>query len=218
MTRLTNKAPILLLALGGLAVLITILVLSLANRNTSQAALPADAGERLIRADSPALGPADAKVTVVEFFDPECESCRAIEPDLMRLLEKYDGQVRLVARYFPLHTNSIPAAGLIEAAARDDEAKRWRAREYLFTKQSEWGEQQTSQASKFLQYAEDLGLDVGQVEENLESEAVREVVERDRQDGVALGVSGTPTFFVNGKQLQQLSVQALEAAIQQELQ
>lgn len=133
MTRPQNKAPILLLALGGLAVLVTLLVLSLANRNAPQVALPVNASERLIRSDSPTLGSADAKVTIVEFFDPECESCRAIEPDVMRLLEKYDGQVRLVARYFPLHTNSVPAMGLIEAAAKEDEAKRWRAREYLST-------------------------------------------------------------------------------------
>ena len=171
----------------------------------------------LFRSDSPALGPADAKVTIVEFFDPECEACRAIEPDLMKLLEKYGGEVRLVARYFPLHTNSVLAAGLIEAAAQEDEAKRWRARDYLFTKQSEWGEQQTPQTSKFLDYAANLGLDREQVQRSLDSEDVRKLVERDRQDGLAVGVSGTPTFFVNGQRLEQLSVQALEAAIQQGL-
>lgn len=220
MTRLTrppHKAPIVLLTLGALAVLATILALSLANRATPKAALPTDARERLIRADSPALGPADAKVTIVEFFDPECEACRAIETDLMKLLEKYGGEVRLVARYFPLHTNSVLAAGLIEAAAQEDEAKRWRARDYLFTKQSEWGEQQTPQTSKFLDYAANLGLDREQVQRSLDSEDVRKLVERDRQDGLAVGVSGTPTFFVNGQRLEQLSVQALEAAIQQGL-
>ena len=214
MTPSIKKAPVLLLVLGALAVLATVLVLSLANRAAPQAALPADARERLIRADSPALGPANANVTIVEFFDPECEACRAIEPDLMRLLEKYDGQVRLVARYFPLHANSVLAAGLIEAAAQEDEAKRWRARDYLFTKQSEWGEQQTPQTSKFLDYAANLGLDGEQVQRSLDSTEVRDLVERDRQDGLALGVSGTPTFFVNGQRLQELSVQALEAAIE----
>ena len=83
MTPSIKKAPVLLLVLGALAVLATVLVLSLANRAAPQAALPADARERLIRADSPALGPANANVTIVEFFDPECEACRAIEPDLM---------------------------------------------------------------------------------------------------------------------------------------
>lgn len=213
MTRKANKAPLLLLALGALAVLATLLVLSFANRATRQSAVPAEVSERLVRADSPALGPADAKVTVVEFFDPECEACRAIEPDLMRLLDKYEGQVRLVARYFPLHVNSLLAAGVIEAAARQGEEKRWRMREYLFEKQHEWGEQQTSQKDKFLGYARDMGLDMGPVEAIIESASVRDLVERDRQDGVALGVSGTPTFFVNGERLTQLSVSALEGAI-----
>ncbi|MBB5234323.1 thioredoxin domain-containing protein [Deinococcus budaensis] len=217
MTRQANKAPLLLLALGALAVLATLLVLSLANRATRQSAVPAQASERLVRADSPALGPDDAKVTVVEFFDPECESCRAIEPDLIRLLDQYEGQVRLVARYFPLHANSLLAAGTIEAAAQQGGELRWRMRDYLFEKQPEWGEQQTPQKAKFLGYAQDMGLDLAQVEETIESASVRDLVERDRQDGLALGVSGTPTFFVNGERLTPLSVSALERAIQDAL-
>lgn len=212
-----RNTPLLLLALGALAVLVTLVVLSLANRATRQSAAPAAASERLIRADSPAMGPADAKVTIVEFFDPECESCRAIEPDLMRLLDKYKGQVRLVARYFPLHVNSLLAAGTIEAAAQQGEDKRWRMREYLFEKQGEWGEQQTPQKEKFLGYAKDMGLELGPAKTVIESAEVRDLVERDRQDGLALEVSGTPTFFVNGERLTQLSVSALEGAIQKAL-
>lgn len=213
-----RNTVLLLLALGSLAVLATLLVLGAANRKAPQSRLtPVQASERLVRTDSPTLGPADAPVTVVEFFDPECESCRAIEPDLMRLLSKYQGQVRLVARYFPLHANSLLAAGTIEAAAQQGEEKRWRMREYLFDKQPEWGEQQTSQKDKFLGYAQDMGLDLGPVEATLGSTAVRDLVERDRQDGEALGVTGTPTFFVNGQPLTQLSVTALEEAIQEAL-
>ena len=81
--RSTATSPIPLLAL---AVLATLLVLS-----SRQNAVPAEASKRLGHADNPALGPADARVTAVEFFDPECEACRVIEPDLMRLLDEYGG-------------------------------------------------------------------------------------------------------------------------------
>ncbi|MDP9765525.1 DsbA family protein [Deinococcus enclensis] len=217
MTRRTTKLPIILAALAALIALAAILFLSARQRTTVTGPLPEDAAQRLVRPDSPVLGAEDAPVTVVEFFDPECEACRAVEPDVMALLDKYDGKVRLVARYFPLHANSVAAAGLIEAAAQEEEWKRWRAREYLFTKQPEWGEQQTSQADLFLRYAEDLGLDVEHARKVMDSAEVRDRVERDRQDGVALGVSGTPTFFVNGEPLKELSMPALEAAIEQAL-
>lgn len=217
MTRTRNRTPIILLALAALIALAAIMYLSAARRTTVTGPLPTDAGERLVRPDSPFLGPEDGPVTVVEFFDPECEACRAVEPDVMALLEKYDGKVRLVARYFPLHANSVGAAGLIEAAAQEEEWKRWRAREYLFTKQSEWGEQQTPQTDLFLKYAGDLGLDVEHARKVMDSAEVRDLIERDRQDGVALGVGGTPTFFVNGEPLKELSMPALEAAIEQAL-
>ena len=214
MTRPRNRTPVILLALAALIALATILFVSATRRTTVTGPLPADAGQRLVRPDSPILGPEDAPVTVVEFFDPECEACRAVEPDVMALLEKYDGKVRLVARYCPLHANSVGAAGLIEAAAQEEEWKRWRAREYLFTRQPEWGEQQTPQTDLFLRYAGDLGLDVEHARKVMDSAEVRDLVERDRQDGVALGVGGTPTFFVNGEPLKELSMPALEAAIE----
>ncbi len=217
MTRPRNRTPVILLALAALIALAAILFVSAQQRTTVTGPLPEDAAQRLVRPDSPILGPEDAPVTVVEFFDPECEACRAVEPDVMALLEKYDGEVRLVARYFPLHANSVGAAGLIEAAAQEEEWKRWRAREYLFTKQAEWGEQQTPQTDRFLRYAGDLGLDVEHARKVMDSAEVRDLVERDRQDGVALGVGGTPTFFVNGEPLKELSMPALEAAIEQAL-
>lgn len=212
-----NKNVWILLMLGIIAIPVTLLLLGAANRAASPPVTTVQDTERFVRADSPFLGPADAKVTIVEFFDPECESCRAFEPVVMGLLKKYDGQVRLVARYFPLHTNSLLAAATIEAAAQEDEAKRWRMREYLFEKQPEWGEQQTSQQNKFLLYASDLGLEEQAVRTAMDSSAIRKLVERDRQDGEALGVRGTPTFFVNGKLMSELSSAALEQAIQSAL-
>ena len=73
----------------------------------------------LVRDDSPTLGAADAKVTLVEFVDPECESCAAFGPVIKKLVNEYDGKLRFVLRYMPLHPNSVPAGNFIEAAGEE---------------------------------------------------------------------------------------------------
>ena len=93
--------------------------------------------EQLVRPDSPTLGPANAPVTIVEFYDPECEACAAFAPIVKKIYNEYGGKVRLVMRYMPLHPNSITAATFIEAAG--EQGKYWQAQELLFQKQSEWG-------------------------------------------------------------------------------
>jgi protein-disulfide isomerase len=87
----------------------------------------------------------------------------------------------------------------------------------LFERQPEWGEKRESQADLFVQYARELGLDMDKFTGALDNPAYREKVERDRADGVALGVTGTPTFFVNGRRISQPSYNALKAAIDQAL-
>ena len=187
----------------------------------------ASADGPLVRPDSPALGPADAPVTVVEFLDPECESCGAFHPTLKRLLKDYDGKVRLVVRYMPFHPNSVLAAAVTEAAG--EQGKYWEMQELLFRRQPEWGEihghgGQAAPAVRrepppvlFERYASELGLDVERVRAALAQRRYDSKVERDRRDGQSLGVTRTPTFFVNGRQLARFSQQDLRALIEEEL-
>ncbi|MBX3011871.1 MAG: thioredoxin domain-containing protein [Caldilineaceae bacterium] len=188
----------LLVGIALVAVLLIVGVAWLANR-PAEPATP----NILIREDSPSLGPADAKVTVVEFLDPECESCRAAFPMVKQILSTYEGQVRLVVRYFPLHNNSVLAAKATEAAG--EQGKYWEMQELLFQNQPTWGEQQTPQTALFVQYATALGLDVAAFTEVLNSDKYTDKIQRDLQDGQALGVGGTPTFFVNGQKVQNIS-------------
>lgn len=169
----------------------------------------------LVRPDSPTLGPADAPVTIVEFLDPECESCRAMFPVVKGILEQYRDRVRLVVRYFPLHNNSVLAAAATEAAGI--QGKYWEMQELLFERQPEWGEQQTPQTALFVQYAQQLGLDIDRFSEDLQRVEFQERIARDQADGQSVGVNGTPTFFVNGKPVNQLSRSALVGAIEAEL-
>jgi protein-disulfide isomerase len=188
----------------------------------------ASADNRLVRPDSPALGPADAPVTVVEFVDPECESCGAFHPTLKRILKDYDGKVRLVVRYMPLHPNSRLAAAYTEAAG--EQGKYWEMQEMLFRRQPEWGEihghgpqiaaaaaRREPPAVLFNRYASELGLDVERVRAAVAENRYASKVERDMRDGQSLGVSKTPTFFVNGRLLMRFSQQDLRALIEEEL-
>lgn len=155
--------------------------------------------EVLVREDSRYLDDAeDARVTVVEFLDFECEACRAQFPVMERIREEYDGRIDFVVRYFPLpgHANSRPAAAAVEAAARQGALEEMYTR--MYETQAEWGESREDQSAVFAGFAADLGLDVDRFTADMESEEVAARVQADFDDGVALGVKGTPTIFVNG--------------------
>lgn len=187
----------------------------------------ANADGPLVRPDSPVLGPADAPVTLVEFLDPECESCGAFHPTVKRILKEYDGKVRLVVRYMPLHPNSVLAATVTEAAG--EQGKYWEMQELLFRRQPEWGEihghggpaappvRREPPAVLFERYAAELGLDVERVRAAVAQNRYAAKVERDKRDGASLGVTRTPTFFVNGRQLARFGQQDLRALIDEEL-
>ena len=172
----------------------------------------------VLRADSHRIGPAgDGKVTLVEFLDFECESCGAAFPFVEQLREKYEGRVTFVVRYFPIpsHRNAQNAAHAVESAARQGKFEPMYKR--MFETQAEWGEQQVSQAPLFRSYAEDLGLDMHRYDQDVKSSSVAKRVQKDFDDGKGVGVSGTPTFFLNGEKLEATSTEEFIAAIDKAL-
>ena len=189
---------------------------------TNTAAATAPAGQ-LVRSDSASIGPADARVTLVEFYDPECESCAAFHPTLKKIMKDYDGKVRLVARFMPLHPNSLTAGSFIEAAA--EQGKYWQAQELLFQKQSEWGQKHGAPSSDtapsintlFDKYAKELGLDMIKASQAIKENRYAEKIARDKKDGQSLGVRQTPTVFVNGRLAPPMDDQGTRAMIDEEL-
>ncbi|MEU0164118.1 thioredoxin domain-containing protein [Streptomyces iakyrus] len=172
----------------------------------------------LVRPDSHRLSTAkDGKVTVVEFLDLECESCRAAFPHVERLRKEYNGRVTFVMRYFPIpsHRNAELAARAVEAAAAQGKLEAMYTK--MYETQEEWGDQQVSHEKTFRGFARDLGLDMTKFEKDWKAPATAARVEKDRKDGLALGVQGTPTFFINGKRPQIASYDDFKAAIDAEL-
>lgn len=186
---------------------------------TPPAANPETTLPSTVREDTHILDEAaDGKVTLVEFLDFECEACGAFYPFIEQLRAEYEGRVTFAFRYFPLpgHGNSVNAAVAVEAASQQDMLEPMFHR--LFETQAQWGEKgEESQAPLFRQYAEELGLDLERYDADVNDPDVLARVQSDFDEGVALGVNQTPTFFLNDRRLQLSSFDDLRAAIEAEL-
>jgi protein-disulfide isomerase len=141
---------------------------------------------------SPSRGPTDAPITVVEWADFECPACRAVSPDLEAALAKQT-DVRFVFKNFPLdiHQNAEHAARASVAA--DLQGKFWQMHHELFTSEAPLTKE------RVLELAKKLGLDMARFEKDLRSEAVADAVRRDKKQGDAVDLRGTPTIYVNGR-------------------
>ncbi|MFI6235936.1 DsbA family protein [Micromonospora sp. NPDC050784] len=218
MTRNTR----LTLALIALVVLVVGGLLAV-NRPDQPPAATTDAGAIestvLVREDSHRLSSAaDGKVTLVEFLDFECESCAAAYPAVKQILATYQDRITFVVRYFPIpsHPNADLAARTAQAAANQGRFADMYIQ--LFENQNSWGHKEQAQTEVFLGYARALGLDLPRFQRDLDDPATATRVAKDKADGTAAGVQGTPTFFLNGRKLTDLRgqddlVAAIDAAL-----
>ncbi|MGH3352007.1 MAG: DsbA family protein [Nocardioides sp.] len=172
----------------------------------------------LMRSDARVLGEkGTSDVTFVEFLDFECEACGAAYPIVEDVRKKYAGQVTFVVRYFPLpgHFNSERAARAVESAARQGELEAMYNK--MYETQATWGEAQTPHDDLFRSFAEEIGLDMKKYGADYASEEVASRVRRDVDDGIELGVQGTPTFFVNGEPFEPQAVEDFSRVLDEAL-
>lgn len=194
----------MIIVLPSLLLLVGVLVLVTFLSRPAPPAVPAGIGaDRTLAENSHYLdqvGP-DAP-TLVEFLDFECEACGAFAPYIDEIRETYRGKINVVIRYFPLdgHYNSMHAALAVEAAAQQGKLEEMSA--MMFDTQAEWGEGNTSEAARFRGYAEKLSLDLAAYDAAIANPATQQRIEQDRQAGIALGVTSTPSFFLDGKKLE----------------
>lgn len=157
--------------------------------------------------DQPSLGNEKAPVTIVAFTDYQCPSCASIHPALERLVKENAGKVRLVTRDFPLtqHAESFKAAEAAEAAR--EQGRYWEYIHVLMQNQS------ALSVEKLKGYAGELGLDRARFDSALDSGKFAELVQRDLEDGMKLGLKGTPSLFINGRRVNAKSYDELKAGI-----
>lgn len=187
-----------------------------ANPSTGQeSGQPTQEAGQVVRENSRVLSQApNEKAVLVEFLDFECEGCGAAYPIVEELRAEYGDTVTFVTRYFPLpgHRNAMPAAVAVEAAAQQDAYEPMYQR--MFQTQAQWGEATEDKSPVFRGYAEDLGLDMAAYDQAVADPATRARIEADVADGIALGVQGTPTFFLDGQMLTLTSFEQFRAEVE----
>jgi len=171
--------------------------------------------EYLQRDYSPIIGPVDAKVTIVEFFDPACGTCSAFYPFVKKLLKDNPDKVNLVLRYLPLHQNSDVIVSILEAARLQDRFLETLERAY--ETREVWIEHHVSRPQKLWQQLGGLGLDMVKLNKDVQSEEIARRVQLDILDAQQLNVSKTPGFFVNGKPLVHFGYQQLQELVESEV-
>ncbi len=194
----SNKYRIVLWSsvLGTLALVILGMVWLAKGGGQPQVYVP---GVNEILADDHVYGPADAKVTLVEYADFQCPACGVEYPTIKKLMTDYGAKVRFVYRNFPIpgHVNGVPAA--FAAGAAGNQGKFFEMEDALFTKQAEWSELDSGALAKIFDgYAQGLGLNMDKFRADQATDAVKGKVDKDAQSGVKAGVDSTPTFFING--------------------
>jgi protein-disulfide isomerase len=141
----------------------------------------------------PFRGPADAKVTIVEFSDFQCPYCSAAAPAALKLVDQFSGRVKLVFKQFPLDMHKQAHLAAEASLAAHAQRKFWPLHDKMFA-----NFRQLSR-DNILKWAGESGLDVQRFTADLDSGKYRAAVDREIQQGTEAGVNGTPTFFVDGK-------------------
>lgn len=214
MTRILLTAFVVITALIGVGVYLSVRD----NAEPGIAQAQVEDGGMLVRDNSRRLNTVpDSDVTFVEFLDFECEACRAAFPAVEQLRSAYGDRVNFVIRYFPIpsHFNAERAARAVEAAAQQDKLEPMYKK--MYETQAEWGEQQTPADAAFRGFASDLGLDMLAFDNAYNDPATLERIKLDVADGQALGVEGTPTFFLDGNRLEFKNYQDLSTAVEKAL-
>lgn len=177
---------------------ITVLLFGGAIWYAGQAAEKSNEGVELIKHTK---GNASAAVTLVEYSDFQCPACQAFHPILKTVLEESGDNIHFEYKHFPLpiHQHAMMAAVAAEAAGQ--QGKFFEFHDVLFDNQAEWA-QSTSPNILFTKYANEVDLDVDVFRRQLNSSILRDKVRQEMTEGRNLGVTGTPTFFLNGERMQ----------------
>jgi protein-disulfide isomerase len=153
---------------------------------------------------APFRGTEKAPVTVVKFEDFQCPYCKTVQPTFNDLLKRYDGKLRIVHKDLPLEAIHPQARQSAEAArCAGEQGKFWEYHDKLYSYSPKLN------AEELKSYAKEVGLDVASFDQCFTSGKYRAAVQKDLNDGAQLGLTGTPAFFINGREIS--GAQPLEA-------
>lgn len=170
----------------------------------------------LVREHSYVKGNKNAKVELVEFFDPACGTCAQFHPYVKEIMKKNDGNIKLVLRYAPFHKNSDEVVKMLEATKK--QGKFDEVLELVFVTQQYWVKNHVGQLNILWQILLKSELvDMNRLADDLKDPKLDEIVKQDLADAKTLGASKTPSYFVNGKPLENFGLNQLVDLINSEL-
>lgn len=210
----TNRGRGLIAAVFVGVLVVVLAVVALRKQSTT----PADAGAdavALASEHSPTLGDAGARVHVVEFLDPACETCAQFFPVVKQLMAENPGRIRLSTRHVAFHQGSEFAVRALEASRAQD--KYWQTLEALLASQPSWAPHHTVQPDLVEPVLERVGLDMARLRADMDSAEITGRIERDRTDAMTLKVTATPEYFVNGRPLPSFGYEQLLTLVRDEL-
>lgn len=161
----------------------------------------------LANPQAPTVGDAAAKVQIVEFLDPACETCAVFYPLVKKVLADNPGKIRLTLRHVPLHPGADYVVALLEASRKQD--KYWSALETLLKTQDRWVIRHVVQPQQALAVLDGTGLNWDHLALDMGSPEVKQRMAQDRADATLLAVKQTPEYFVNGRQMETFGRQQL---------
>lgn len=168
-----------------------------------------------VRNNSVFIGNKDAKITIVEFFDPECPACAVFHPIVNAAFKEYFPNIKIVYRYLANHKYSKYAIKIIEAARKQGKYKQ--ALEIVLKTQQFWADSQDLRPELIWQYLANSDIDMKQLKKDFLKINIDIILKQAREDANKLNITGTPTLFVNGKELKELSYKALFDLVENEI-
>jgi len=171
--------------------------------------------ELFVRDHSQTMGSEDAKVYLIEFMDPACETCAAFSPFVKQMIVNNPGKIKLVLRYAPFHDGADYFVKILEAAKK--QGKYWETLDVMYKSQPHWASHHNPQPQIIWQFLPQAGLDIERIKEDMNDTAIAKIIDQDLADAKVLNVRKTPGFFVNGKPLQTFGSKQLLQLVQSEI-
>jgi protein-disulfide isomerase len=168
-----------------------------------------------VREHSQTLGSDDAKVYLVEFSDPACETCSKFHPFVKKLMKDNPDKIKLVVRYAPFHDGSDYMVKILEAARK--QGKYWETLEVMFKTQLYWASHHNPQPQLIWKYLQRAGLDLEKIRSDMNDPQIAKIIQQDLADAKTLNVKKTPGFFVNGKPLPSFGYKQLQELVESEI-
>lgn len=204
-------------SLVGLIIVFLAIIVSYKNTQTkNEEKLVLSKSDLLVREHSIKFGENKKNISVVEFVDPECESCAVFYPILRKLYKEYHEDIFLVVKYIPNHKNSKFAIKILEASRKQNKYEE--VLTIMFEKQPIWAAHNNEKPELLWEFLSVIPeLDINKLKIDMESSEIEKIINIDTQDAKELGVNGTPTIFVNGKKLNNLSQKDLFDLVEAEI-